>query len=45
MYIDIPDDLGKRLEQLAKETGQEVSVLVRETIEQYLAREEGKTRS
>jgi len=40
MHIDIPDDLHRRLEQLAKRTGQDVGTLVCETIEQRLAREE-----
>jgi hypothetical protein len=44
MYIDIPDDLSRRLEQLAKGTGQDVGTLVYEAIEQRLAREEGKNR-
>jgi predicted transcriptional regulator len=42
MPIDIPDDLRRRLEQLAKGTGQEVGALVREAIEQRLALEERK---
>ena len=44
MHIDIPDDLNRRLEQLAKGTGQDVSTLVCEAIEQRLAHEEGKRR-
>ena len=44
MHIDIPDDLRRRLEQLAKGTGQEVGALVCEAIEQRLAREERKKR-
>ena len=43
MHIDIPDDLNRRLEQLAKGTGQNVDALVCEAIEQRLALEEGKT--
>ena len=42
MDITIPDDLNRRLEQLAKGTGQNVSALVCEAIEQSLALEEGK---
>jgi predicted transcriptional regulator len=42
MPIDIPDDLRRRLEQLANGTGQEVGALVREAIEQRLALEERK---
>jgi hypothetical protein len=42
MHIDIPDDLTRRLEQLAKGTGQDVGTFVCEAIEQRLAREEGK---
>ena len=42
MRIDIPDDLNRRLEQLATGTGQDVGTLVCEAIEQRLAREEGK---
>jgi hypothetical protein len=42
MPIDIPDDLRRRLEQLAKGPGQEVGALVCETIEYRLAREERK---
>jgi predicted transcriptional regulator len=45
MPIDIPDDLSRRLEQLAKGTGQEVGALVCEAIEQRLAREEGQKRA
>jgi predicted transcriptional regulator len=45
MPIDIPDELRRRLEQLAKGTGQEVSALVCEAIEQRLAREEGQKRA
>jgi hypothetical protein len=44
MHIDIPDDLNRRLEQLAKGTGQDVGTLVCEAIEQRLAREEQKNR-
>ena len=44
MHIDIPDDLNRRLEQLARGTGQDVGALVCEAIEQRLAREEGKNR-
>jgi hypothetical protein len=44
MHIDIPDDLNRRLEQLAKGTGQDVGSLVCEAIEQRLAREEAKSR-
>jgi hypothetical protein len=44
MPIDIPDDLRRRLEQLAKGTGQDVGALVCEAIEQRLAREERKPR-
>ena len=40
MHIDIPDDLNRRLEQLAKGTGQDVDALVCEAIEQRLALEE-----
>ena len=40
MHIDIPDELNRRLEQLAKGTGQAVDALVCEAIEQRLAREE-----
>lgn len=40
MHIDIPDDLNRRLEQLAKGTGRAVDALVCEAIEQRLAREE-----
>ena len=42
MPIDIPDELHRRLEQLAQGTGQEVGVLVREAIEQRLALEARK---
>jgi predicted transcriptional regulator len=45
MPIDIPDDLHRRLEQLAKGTGQDVGALVCEAIEQRLALEERKKRS
>ena len=44
MHIDIPDDLNRRLEQLAKGTGQDVGALVCEAIEQRLALEERKQR-
>jgi hypothetical protein len=44
MHIDIPDHLSRRLEQLAQGTGQEVSALVCEAIEQRLTREEQKQR-
>jgi predicted transcriptional regulator len=44
MHIDIPDDLNKRLEQLAKGTGQDVGALVCEAVEQRLAIEEWKKR-
>jgi hypothetical protein len=44
MHIDIPDDLNRRLEQLAKGTGQDVGALVCEAIEQRLAREEAQSR-
>ena len=44
MHIDIPDDLNRRLEQLAKGTGQDVGTLVCEAIEQRLALEERKQR-
>jgi hypothetical protein len=40
MNIDIPDDLNRRLQQLAKGTGQPVEALVCEAIEQRLALEE-----
>lgn len=43
MHIDIPDDLNRRLEQLAKGRGQDVGALVCEAIEQRLALEEQKT--
>jgi Ribbon-helix-helix protein, copG family len=39
MSIEIPDDLHRRLEQLAQGTGQDVSALVCEAIEQRLALE------
>jgi hypothetical protein len=42
MDITIPDDLNRRLEQLAQGTGQNVGALVCEAIEQRLALEEGK---
>ena len=45
MHIDIPDDLHRRLEQLAKGTGQDVGTLVCEAIEQRLALEERKQRA
>ena len=44
MHIDIPDHLSRRLEQLAQGTGQEVSALVCEAIEQRLSREERQQR-
>ena len=44
MHIDIPDDLHRRLEQLAKGIGQNVGALVCEAIEQHLALEERKKR-
>jgi hypothetical protein len=44
MPIDIPDDLHRRLEQLAQGTGQDVGALVCEAIEQRLALEERKKR-
>jgi hypothetical protein len=44
MHIDIPDDLHRRLEQLAKGTGQDVDTLVCEAIEQRLALEGRKPR-
>jgi hypothetical protein len=44
MHIDIPDDLHRRLEQLAKGLGQDVSTLVCEVIEQRLALEGRKPR-
>jgi predicted transcriptional regulator len=44
MHIDIPDDLRRRLEQLAKGIGQNVSALVCEAIEQHLALAERKKR-
>ena len=40
MHIDIQDDLNRRLEQLAKGTGQNADALVCEAIEQRLALEE-----
>ena len=42
MRIDIPDDLHRRLEHLAKSTGQDIGALVCEAIEEYLAIEERK---
>jgi predicted transcriptional regulator len=45
MPIEIPDDLHRRLEQLAKGTGQDVGALVCEAIEQRLALEERKQRA
>ena len=44
MHIDIPDDLNRRLERLAKGTGQDVGTLVCEAIEQRLALEEQQKR-
>jgi predicted transcriptional regulator len=44
MHIDIPDDLHRRLEQLAKGTGQDVGALVCEAIEQRLALEDRQER-
>jgi predicted transcriptional regulator len=44
MHIDIPDDLHRRLAQLATGTGQDVGALVCEAIEQRLACEERKQR-
>ena len=44
MPIDIPDDLNRRLEQLAKGTGQDIGALVCEALEQRLALEERKQR-
>ena len=44
MRIDIPDELNRRLEQLAKGTGQDVGTLVCEALEQRLATEERKKR-
>ncbi len=44
MHIDIPDDLHRRLEQLAKGTGQDVGALVCEAIEQRLALAERQNR-
>ena len=44
MPIDLPNDLSRRLEQLAKGADQEVGALVREAIEQRLALEERKPR-
>jgi predicted transcriptional regulator len=44
MHIDIPDDLHRRLEQLAKGIGQDVGTLVCEAIEQCLALEGRKPR-
>ena len=42
MPIEIPDDLRRRLEQLAQGTGQDVSALVCQAIEQRLALEARK---
>jgi predicted DNA-binding protein len=42
MRINIPDELNRRLEQLAKNTGQAVGALVCEAIEVYLVNEERK---
>ena len=39
MHIDIPDELSRRLEALAQGTGQDISALVHEAIEQRLAAE------
>jgi hypothetical protein len=44
MHIDIPDDLHRRLEQLAKGIGQDVGTLGCEAIEQRLALEGRKPR-
>src|SRR2546425_366427 len=44
MHIDIPDDLHRRLEQLAKGIGQDVGTLVCEAIEERLALEERENR-
>ena len=44
MHIDIPDDLHRRLEQLANGIGQDVGTLVCEAIEERLALEERKNR-
>jgi predicted transcriptional regulator len=44
MPIEIPDDLHRRLEQLAEGIGQDVSALVCEAIEQRLALEARKLR-
>jgi predicted transcriptional regulator len=44
MSIDIPDDLYRRLEQLAQGTGQDIDTLVCETIAQRLALEERRQR-
>lgn len=44
MPIDIPDDLSRRLEQLATGTGQDVSTLVCEAIAQCLALAERQKR-
>jgi hypothetical protein len=44
MHIDIPDDLSRRLEQLAKGIGQDIGTLVCEALEQRLTLEEGKNR-
>ena len=45
MHIDIPDELNRRLQQLAKGIGQDVSALVCEAIERHLAVAERKKRS
>jgi predicted DNA-binding protein len=42
LRINIPDELNRRLEQLAKNTGQAVGTLVCEAIEEYLGIEERK---
>jgi hypothetical protein len=39
MHIHISDELGRRLEKLAQGTGQDISALVTEAIEQRLAAE------
>jgi hypothetical protein len=44
MHIDLPDHLSRRLEQLAQGTGQEVTALVCEAIEQRLNCEEWQQR-